>query len=108
MASGQAKKVTAEEIATRLKLSPTTVSLVLNGRGRAHRIPDRTAERVLAAAKELHYRPNLVARQLAGKRSNSVGVLISTEAVADTRMIQAMEMRASERGIRFIVGHAVG
>lgn len=108
MGTAHYKAVTADHIAAKLKLSPTTVSLVLNGRGRVHRISERTAQRVLAAAREMDYRPNVVARQLAGKRSNAVGVLISTEAIADARLIQAMEIRAAERGIRFIVGHAVG
>ena len=108
MPKPRVKSVTSEQIARRLKLSPTTVSLVVNGRGRAHRISDRTSRRVLAAAREMNYRPNPIARQLAGKRSNAVGVLINTQAVADTRLIQAMEMRAADRGIRFIVGHAVG
>jgi len=108
MPGGRSKRVTAEYIAAHLKLSPTTVSLVLNGRGETHRISERTAKRVLAAAREMHYRPNPIARQLAGKRSNAVGVLISTDAIADVRLIQAMEIRAAERGVRFIVGHAVG
>lgn len=108
MSQASFSRVTAEQIAAKLKLSPTTVSLVLNGRGKTHRISERTARRVLHAAKEMNYRPNPVARQLAGKRSNAVGVLINTEAVADMRLIQAMEVRAAERGIRFIVGHAVG
>lgn len=108
MAHSNPQVVTSEQIASRLKLSPTTVSLVLNGRGKAHRISERTTQRVLAAAKELNYRPNPIARQLAGKRSNAVGVLINTAAVADVRLIQAMETRAADRGIRFIVGHAIG
>lgn len=108
MARTPSQRVTAEQIASRLKLSQTTVSLVLNGRDKLHRIPERTAQRVRAAAEAMNYRPNPVARQLAGKRSNAVGVLINTEAVADTRLIQALETRAAERRIRCIVGHAIG
>ncbi|HOA75109.1 MAG TPA: LacI family DNA-binding transcriptional regulator [Phycisphaerae bacterium] len=105
---GSRAPTTAEQIAAKLNLSRTTVSLVLNGRGEEHRISPRTISRVVAAAKEANYVPNVVARQLAGKRSNAVGVLIATAAIADTRMIQMMEIMASERGIRFIIGHAVG
>ncbi|MBN1490875.1 MAG: LacI family DNA-binding transcriptional regulator [Phycisphaerae bacterium] len=104
----RARRVTAAQIAKRLNLSRTTVSLALTGQGQRHRIPDRTIERVLEAAREMDYHPSLVAQQLAGKRSNVVGVLIKTEAIADVRLIQAMEMLAAERGVRFIVGHAVG
>lgn len=101
-------RVTAEEIARRLGISRTTVSLVLNGRAESHRISAETTERVLAAAKAAHYRPNIIARQLAGKGSSVVGVLVSTAAVPDPRLIQMMETAAAEHGIRFIVGHAVG
>lgn len=102
------RPATSEQIASQLNLSRTTVSLVLNGRGEKHRISPDTISRVMAAAKEANYVPNLVARQLAGKRSNAVGVLITTAAIADVRMIQMMEIMAAEHGIRFIIGHAVG
>jgi len=108
LANGNPHRVTVAQIAERLALSTTTVSLVLTGRGESHRLSRRTIERVQAAATEMGYRPNLVARQLTGKRSNAVGVLIATQAVADVRLIQAMELLAAERGIRFILGQAVG
>lgn len=108
MANETPHRVTVAEIAQRLALSPTTVSLSLSGRGERHRIPLQTIERVRVAARDMGYRPNLVARQLAGMRSNAIGVLISTEAVADVSLIQAMELLAAKRGLRFIVGHAVG
>lgn len=98
---------TAAQIAKQLRLSRTTVSLVLNGRSEAYRIPAKTRERVLQAAQRLDYHPSIIARQLAGKRSNAFGVLINTAAVADTRLIQMMEVLAAERGVRFIVGHAL-
>lgn len=108
MANPYEQRVTAADIARRLGLSQTTVSFVLAGQAVRHRISRVTVQRVLEAAREMNYRPNPVARQLAGKRSNVVGVLISTEAVADPRLLQLMEILAAERGIRFIVGHAVG
>lgn len=100
--------ITAATIAEQLDLSRTTVSAVLSGRAERHRIADATVKRVLAAARKLNYRPNAAARQLAGKRSNSVGVLVTSEMMIDLRLIEAMEVLAAERGIRFIVGHAVG
>lgn len=105
---GAGTPTTAEQIAAQLNLSRTTVSLVLNGKGKLHRISPRTIKRVVAAAEEANYVPSIVARQLAGKRSNVVGVLVTTTAIADVRMIQMMEIMAAERGIRFIIGHAVG
>jgi DNA-binding LacI/PurR family transcriptional regulator len=102
------ENVTAAQIAERLSLSRTTVALVLSGRGKANRIAESTEERVLDAAKAMDYRPNAAARQLVGKRGNAVGVLVTSELMVDLRLIEAMEIIAAERGIRFIVGHAVG
>ena len=58
-----------------LKLSQTTVSLVLNNSPSAKTIPLETRKRVEEAAKRLNYRPNYFARSLRQSRSMSVGVL---------------------------------
>ncbi|MGH9917298.1 MAG: LacI family DNA-binding transcriptional regulator, partial [Nitrososphaerales archaeon] len=54
-------------------LSLTTASKALNGRDR---ISEVTRRRVLRAAKELSYAPNLVAKSLARGRSSIIGVLL--------------------------------
>lgn len=102
------QKVTAEMLAEKLELSRTTVSLVLNGRAEACRIAKSTQKRILAAARKMRYQPNAAARQLAGKNSNVIGVLVTSEMMIDLRLIEVMEILAAERGMRFIVGHAVG
>jgi LacI family transcriptional regulator, galactose operon repressor len=70
------KPVTLKFLAERLGLSPATVSLVVNDAPAAESIPDKTKERVRAAAREFGYRPNLLARSLRSKRSFSIGVLL--------------------------------
>ncbi len=102
------KRVTVTDVARRLGLSNTTVSMVLNRRGAEYGIAPATAKRVQHEARRMNFHPRAAARQLVGKRSNAVGVLINTEAIADPRLIQRMEILAAERGLRFIVGHAVG
>jgi len=62
-------------LAEHLKLSQTTVSLVLNNSPSAKSIPQETRNRVIEAAERLNYRPNYFARSLRQKRSMSVGVL---------------------------------
>jgi len=62
-------------LAERLKLSQTTVSLVLNHSPAARSIPQETRTRVMEAAERLNYRPNYFARSLRQSRSMSVGVL---------------------------------
>ncbi len=62
-------------LAEHLKLSQTTVSLVLNNSPSAKSIPQETRKRVREAAERLNYRPNYFARSLRQSKSMSVGVL---------------------------------
>src|SRR5471030_2979387 len=62
-------------LADYLGLSPGTISVVLNGVPRASEIPQKTQERIFAAAKKLNYRPNHTARTLKSKRSRTIGIL---------------------------------
>ena len=66
-------------IAQNTNLSPATVSIVLNGRGDAMRISQKTQDRVWEEARALGYKPNIYARRLRNQsESNSapiVGVL---------------------------------
>jgi LacI family transcriptional regulator, galactose operon repressor len=74
--TGGTKAVTLKDVAESLQLSPSTVSLVLNRSPVAESIPEETQNRVFAAARELNYRPNYLARSLRRQRSHSVGVLV--------------------------------
>jgi LacI family transcriptional regulator len=71
-----AKPVTLKELAEHVGLSPTTVSVVLNRAPVADSIPQRTQELVFAAAEELRYRPNHLARSLRSRRTHTLGVLV--------------------------------
>lgn len=68
--------VTLKDLADHLRLSPTSVSLVLNRSPSARSIPEETKQRVFAAARDLQYRPDYLARSLRSRRSFSVGVLV--------------------------------
>ena len=57
-------RVTLRTVAERVGLTPGTISAVLNNSRGADRIPQHTRERVLAAARELNYSPNPLARAL--------------------------------------------
>jgi LacI family transcriptional regulator len=71
-----AKKVNLRELAEHLGLSVATVSLVMNRSPAAKSIPSHTQTRVRAAARELNYRPNVMARMLRQQRSFTVGVIV--------------------------------
>jgi len=57
-------RVTLKTIADYLGLTPGTISAVLNNTRAADRIPQRTRDRVIVAARELNYSPNPLARAL--------------------------------------------
>ena len=63
-------------LADYLGLSSATISLVLNGSPVADSIPQKTKDRVFAAARDFNYRPNFVARSLRTQRSYMIGVLV--------------------------------
>jgi DNA-binding LacI/PurR family transcriptional regulator len=65
-----------KSLAEHLGLSKTAVSLVINGVPAAKSIPQRTQELIRAAAQELNYRPNHLARSLRQQRSYTIGVLV--------------------------------
>lgn len=68
-------KVTLKTIAEHLGLTAGTVSAALNNSPAAQSIPERTKNRIIAAARELNYRPNFFARTLRLKRTYTIGVI---------------------------------
>ena len=67
------KPPTLTEVARLAGVSLTTASKAINGRDRISQV---TRRRVLRAAKELSYAPNLVAKSLARGHSSIIGVLL--------------------------------
>ncbi len=65
---------TARDIARAAGVSTSTVSHVLNG---TRWVSPELRQRVLAAADELRYEPDALARSLRARRSNTIGLLIS-------------------------------
>ena len=63
------------DLARYVGLSTCTVSKVLNNRA-GRKIPPATQERVLAAARELNYVPNINAQRLFRRRSGVIGLLV--------------------------------
>src|SRR4051812_2192265 len=65
------------DIAKVTNTSVSTVSRVLSGGAPAERISRETRMRVTAAASRMGYRPNLLARSLRTRKSNTVALLLS-------------------------------
>ena len=62
------------EVAQLADVSPATVSRVLSGS--SHPVAAETRQRVLRAAEELHFLPNMLARGLATSRTYTVGAIV--------------------------------
>lgn len=62
--SSKPARVTLKTVAEYLGLTPGTISAVLNDTPGAVRIPQATKARITAAARELNYQPNPLARAL--------------------------------------------
>jgi DNA-binding LacI/PurR family transcriptional regulator len=73
---GSNSAVTLKSVAERVGLTASTVSAVLNNSSAARSVPEQTKQRVLAAARELNYRPNFLARSLRANRTYTVGVIL--------------------------------
>lgn len=70
------RTVSLKFLADYLGLSPATISLVINRSPAADSIPSETQQRIFAAAKKFHYRPNFAARSLRTQRSFTIGVVV--------------------------------
>jgi len=96
--------VSIKEVAALAEVSFQTASKVLNG-GEV-RVSAQTAERILAAAAELGYRPNSIARSLVQRASATIGLVASDATdLAITLACVAAEQDARKHGHSVLVGH---
>jgi LacI family transcriptional regulator len=63
------------DVARRAEVDPSTVSRVLRD-DPSQQVRPETRERILAAARELNYRPNALARGLRTRRTDTIGLII--------------------------------
>ncbi|SDM92495.1 transcriptional regulator, LacI family [Fictibacillus solisalsi] len=67
--------VTIRDVAAKAGVSAATVSRIINGKGQA---TPETIARVHAVIKEMGYKPNVVARSLTSRQSNTIALLVPT------------------------------
>ncbi len=70
------KKLKLADIAELAGVSKSTVSFVLNGHAKKHRINEETVKRVQAVVDEHNYAPSLYARALKANRTYTLGLVI--------------------------------
>ncbi len=73
--------------------------MVLNNKGKENGINEDTQKRVWAKARELDYRPNIMARSLRTGRSYTIGLIVADISnVFTARMCRSVEDAASKKG----------
>jgi DNA-binding LacI/PurR family transcriptional regulator len=90
--------VSLRTVAERVGLAVCSVSAILNNTPASMAIPQRTKDRVLRAAGELNYRPNLWARSLRTKRTRLVAAITSDIGRAPVARVLAGVQRLLHRG----------
>jgi LacI family transcriptional regulator len=68
------QEVAIKDVALRAGVSPATVSNALSGK---RPVAEETRQRILAAAEDLNYRPNLVARGLRRQETHTIALLVA-------------------------------
>lgn len=71
---GAGRSITLKDVAERVSVSPFTVSVVLNGAKSNTRVSPATRQRILDAAQEMGYVPNVLARALRKSSTNILGL----------------------------------
>jgi DNA-binding LacI/PurR family transcriptional regulator len=100
---GKHSSVTLKTVAEHAGVTPGTVSAVLNDSAASRSVSSGTKTRILAAARELDYRPNFLARSLRVKRTHTIGVI--TEEIGDSygaMVISGIEGYLRQRGYFFL------
>lgn len=77
--SNSVRSPTLDDVGLAAGVSKTTVAAVLNHDSPPWSLTQETRARILAAAARLQYRPNMVARALANRRMQTLGVIMGGE-----------------------------
>jgi len=102
------KRVTSKDVAEKVGVSRTTVSLVLNDVGGIQISPE-TRQKVITAAKQLEYVPNAAAQALAGRRTKAIGLVLTRtqhHIATDTflpKIISGLLTTAKKQNIRILI-----
>lgn len=99
------KRATSRDVASLAGVSQSTVSFVFNGRGG---ISEPTKKRVLEAAAQLHYRPNLAARSMRTGRTKHLAVALTVAALNPLELLHGATKAAEEAGYALDVVYVAG
>ena len=104
--SSRLKSVRLVDIAREAGVSVSVVGNVLNGGRGNSRVAQATADRILALAQRLNYRPSPTAQQLRGKRSNVFGLLVASAGDPLTSyLVEHLDEEVVKHGCQTIIGN---
>lgn len=90
---------TLRDIADRARVTAATVSMVINNKPN---ISEETREKVLSIARELNYYPNAIARGLATRKTNAIGVIVPN--LASSYVVRILQgIKSTNRDIDYTV-----
>jgi LacI family transcriptional regulator len=104
------KRVTLADVAGRAGVSRTAASFVLTGRREEMRISIEVEDRVLRAARDLGYRPNIVSRSLRTGTTHTLGFISDTVATTPFagNLIKGALEAARDRGHLLLIAETEG
>jgi len=105
-----ARRVTLADVARRAGVSQTAASFVLTGRREEMRISTDVETRVLQAARETGYRPNIVSRSLRTGTTHTIGFVSDTVATTPFAgdLIKGALEAARDRGYLLLIAETEG
>jgi LacI family transcriptional regulator len=96
--------ITIKEIARLTRVSAATVSNVLNGKPGA--ASDAKAQEIIGVARDLHYTPNTLARNLQQKRTKTIGIIAEDLTVFNTpEIVDGIDACCEEKGYEIILAN---
>lgn len=109
-AADTTKRVTLADVASRAGVSSTAASFVLTGRREEMRISTEAEDRVLRAARDLGYRPNIVSRSLRTGTTHTIGFISDTVATTPFAgdLIKGALEAARDRGHLLLIAETEG
>lgn len=100
------KRVSIVDIANYVGTSTAAVSYVLSGKAKEKRLSKELIQKIEKAAKELNYKPNLIARSLRQGTSNIIALILPD--ISNTffsEMARFIEIMAYEMGYSLLIGN---
>ena len=92
----KSSKVTIRDVAAKAGVSPSTVSMILNG---SSRFPEQTCRKVVDACNELGYVRGELLRTESNRESKALVAVVPTLSnLFFVKAVGAMQRRAKERG----------